>query len=187
MLSRVESVQMALPDDAEQRDFEEGEMGANTVVRKAGSGQSVWLLGGRYAVKVSAEDSGGEVTVMEVAMPTGVGPPPHTHQGGETAYILEGTARFNIGDQTIDAGPGDVIYIPAGTVENFESTSYLRAVLTYMPGGIDKYFLEVGEPAADVGLPPTPEGPPPPEFLERLTSVGARYGLHFKVPGATSP
>jgi len=28
---------------------------------------------------------------------------------------------------------------------------------------------------------PTPEGPPSPEFLERMATVGARYGLDMKV------
>jgi quercetin dioxygenase-like cupin family protein len=156
-------------------------MAAKSVVTKSATGQAVWMLGGRYTVRVSSEDSGGELTVMEMELPVGSGPPPHTHPGGETVYIVEGTVRYNVGDKTFDAGPGDVIYIPAGTVENFEPTSKSRVIITYTPGGIDKYFLEVGEPAPEAGLPPTPEGPPSPEFLERMATVGRRYGLDIKV------
>jgi quercetin dioxygenase-like cupin family protein len=156
-------------------------MVANAVVTKTGTGQAVWMLGGRYTVRVSSEDSGGELTVMDMELPVGSGPPPHTHPGGETVYIVEGTVRYHIGDQTFDAGPGDVIHIPAGTVENFEPTSKARMIIMYTPGGIDKYFLELGEPAPEAGLPPTPEGPPSPEFLERMATVGARYGLEMRV------
>jgi quercetin dioxygenase-like cupin family protein len=138
------------------------------------------MLGGRYTVRVSSEDSGGELTVMEMELPVGSGPPPHTHSGGETVYVLDGALRYHVADQTFDVGPGDVIYIPAGTVENFEPTAQSRVLITYTPGGLDKYFLEVGEPAPEAGLPPQ-EGPPSPEFLERMASVGTRYGLDMKV------
>jgi quercetin dioxygenase-like cupin family protein len=57
-------------------------MVANTIVTKTGTGQAVWMLGGRYTVRVSSEDSGGELTVMEMELPAGSGPPPHTHPGG---------------------------------------------------------------------------------------------------------
>jgi len=156
-------------------------MVANSVVTKSNTGQAVWMLGGRYTVRVSCDDSGGELTVMEMELPVGSGPPPHTHSGGETVYIVEGAVRYHIDDETFDAGPGDVIYIPAGTVENFEPTSKSRVIITYTPGGMDKYFLELGEPAPEAGLPPTPEGPPSSEFLERMASVGTRYGLDMKV------
>jgi quercetin dioxygenase-like cupin family protein len=156
-------------------------MVANTAVTKTGTGQAVWMLGGRYTVRVSSEDSGGELTVMEMELPVGSGPPPHTHSGGETVFVVEGTVRYHIADETFDAGPGDVIYIPAGTVENFEPTSKSRVIITYTPGGMDKYFLEVGEPAPEAGLPPAPKGPPSPEFLERMATVGTRYGLDMKV------
>jgi quercetin dioxygenase-like cupin family protein len=156
-------------------------MVANTTVTKTGTGQAVWMLGGRYTVRVSNEDSGGELTVMEMELPVGSGPPPHTHPGGETVYVVEGTVRFHVGDKAFDAGAGDVIHIPAGTVEHFEPTSKSRVIVTYTPGGIDKFFLELGEPAPSAGLPPTPEGPPSPEFLERMATVGARYGVDIKV------
>jgi quercetin dioxygenase-like cupin family protein len=156
-------------------------MAANSVVTKSDTGQAVWMLGGRYTIRVSGDDSGGELTVMEMELPVGSGPPPHTHAGGETVYVVEGTLSYHIGEETIEAGPGDVIYIPAGTVENFEPTSKARVIITYTPGGMDKYFLEVGEPAPEAGLPPTPEGPPSPEFVERMASVGKSYGLDMKV------
>src|ERR687887_123947 len=98
-------------------------MAAKSVVTKSATGQAVWMLGGRYTVRASSDDSGGELTVMEMELPVGSGPPPHTHSGGETVYIVEGTVRYHVGDKTFDAGTGDVIYIPAGTVENFEPTS----------------------------------------------------------------
>src|SRR5437870_4123368 len=94
-------------------------MGGGAVARNRGDGDAVWMLGGRYEVKASAEDTDGAMTVMEMWMPASMGPPPHTHPGSESVYVLEGRLRYHIGDQTIDGGPGSFFHIPAGTVERF--------------------------------------------------------------------
>jgi quercetin dioxygenase-like cupin family protein len=154
-------------------------MGATQAVRAAGEGRAVWLLGGRYTVKVSGEESGGEATVMEMWMHAGSGPPPHNHPGGEALYVLEGTLEHHLGDKVIPAGPGDFFFIPAGTDEFFVATSELKVLITYTPGGIDQFFLEVGETPTNDGLPAPMQGPPPPEFIERLVSTAARYGMNI--------
>ena len=96
------------------------------VVRKRGEGQAIWMLGGLYEVKATGEETNGALTVMEMTIPVGMGPPLHTHPGGEAVYVLEGTARFHIGDETIEAGPGSFFYIAEGTMENFEPTSEIH-------------------------------------------------------------
>jgi quercetin dioxygenase-like cupin family protein len=41
--------------------------------------------------------------------------PPHTHDAAEKFYfVLEGSGRFTVGDQEIDAGEGALIVAPAG-------------------------------------------------------------------------
>src|SRR5438128_9682798 len=118
-----------------------------TVVRNRDEGDAVWMLGGRYEVKVSGEETGGVMTVMEMWMPAGLGPPPHTHPGTESVYVLEGKLRYHIGEEVLDGSPGSFFFIPAGTLEFFEPTEELRVLVTYTPGGIDKFFAEAGEPA----------------------------------------
>src|SRR5438105_6639520 len=76
-----------------------------TVVRNRDEGDAVWMLGGRYEVKASSEQTNGAMTVMEMWMPAGMGPPPHTHPGTESVYVLEGRVRYNIGGDTCDGGP----------------------------------------------------------------------------------
>ena len=49
-------------------------------------------------------------------------------------------------------------------------------------GGIDKFFLEVGETPSGPGLPPPMAGPPPREFLEHLVEVASRYGMDIELP-----
>jgi quercetin dioxygenase-like cupin family protein len=150
-----------------------------TVVRDRDAGDAIWMLGGRYEVKASAEETNGAMTVMEMWMPAGMGPPAHTHTGTESVYVLEGRLRYHIDDRTVDGGPGSFFHIPAGTLEFFEPTEELRVLVTYAPGGIDKFFVEAGEPARSPGLPPAPDGPPD---LERLISIASRYGMEIQQP-----
>jgi hypothetical protein len=54
-------------------------------------------------------------------------------------------------------------------------------LVTYTPGGIEKFFAEAGEPAAGPGLPPPPEEPPD---VERLAGIASRHGMEIQVPAA---
>jgi quercetin dioxygenase-like cupin family protein len=154
-------------------------MTSETVVRAPGEGDAVWMLGGRYEVKVASEATNGALTVVEMWMPAGMGPPPHTHPGGESVYVLEGRLRYHIGEETIEGGPGSFFHIPEGTVEFFEPTEELRVLVTYTPGGIEGFFAEAGEPAQSPGLPPPPDAPPD---VERLASIAGRYGMEIQAP-----
>ncbi|WP_084958814.1 cupin domain-containing protein [Thermoactinospora rubra] len=156
-------------------------MADNVVVRKPGeAGDAYWVLGGLYEVLASGDETGGAMTVMQMTIPEGMGPPPHTHDGGETVYVLEGTVRYHIGDETVEAGPGSFFHIPKGTWENFEPAGTIRVLVVYTPGGLDKFFAEVGERAPARELPPPLETPPD---LETMREVGTRYGLEMRLPG----
>lgn len=120
-------------------------MAKNAHVRQNGDGQAFWMLNGLYEVKASSDETNGVMTVMEVTVPVNSGPPPHTHPGTESVYVIEGTLRYHIGDETFEGGPGSFFHIPEGTLERFEPTSTARLLITYMPGGIEKFFAEAGE------------------------------------------
>lgn len=154
-------------------------MAGGTLVRDRDVGDAVWMLGGRYEVKASSEETDGAMTVMEMWMPAGMGPPPHTHPGTESVYVLEGRLRYHIDGQTFEGTPGSFFHIPAGTLEFFEPIEELRVLVTYAPGGIEKFFAEAGEPARSPGLPPAPDGPPD---IERIAGIAARYGMDIQQP-----
>jgi quercetin dioxygenase-like cupin family protein len=152
-----------------------------SVARQKGEGQAFWMLGGLYELKVASDETDGAMTVMEMTVPPGMGPPPHTHPGTESVYVLEGTLRYHIGDDVVAGGPGSVFHVPAGIVEHFEPTgdSPLRVLVTYAPGGIEGFFAEAGELAKSREMPPPDDSPPD---LERIAAVGARYGMDILRP-----
>lgn len=152
-----------------------------TVRREPGEGEAFWMLGGLYEVKASSDETDGAMTVMEMTMPPGMGPPPHTHPGSESVYVLEGRIRYHIAGEATEAGPGTFFHIPKDTVENFEpiGDSTVKLLVIYQPGGIDKFFAEAGEPAQVRELPPPSEEPPD---VERLAAIAAKYGMNIQVP-----
>jgi quercetin dioxygenase-like cupin family protein len=153
-------------------------MPGKIVVREPHEGDAYWMLGGLYEVKASTEETGGAMTVMLMTVVVGGGPPPHIHPGAETLYVLEGRVKHHMSDEVVEAGPGSFFYIPSGTLEWFEPTETSKLLVIYTPGGIDKFFAEMGVPAERRELPPSVERPD----LDRMNEVGEKYGMQFKAP-----
>lgn len=102
-----------------------------------------------------------------------------THAGAETLYVLEGRLRFHSGDEAIEAGPGSFFYTPSGTLETFEPLETVRVLVSYTPGGTDRFFREIGEPAAAREIPPPSETPPD---FERIVAIAEQYGMQIQAP-----
>jgi len=152
---------------------------ADAIARKSDEGRALWLLGGLYEILVAGEETGGKETVMRMTAPAGTGSPPHTHPGDESLYVLEGELNVHIGDDVVNAKPGSVFFFPAGTHEFFEAVTQATVLVTYTPGGVDKFFAEVGEPAATRTLPPPSAEPPD---FERIIRVAAQHGMNIEPP-----
>jgi quercetin dioxygenase-like cupin family protein len=153
---------------------------ADAIARKDDESRALWFLGGLYEILVSAEETGGKVTVMRMTAPAGTGSPPHTHPGEEALYVLEGELNVHIGDEVVSAKPGSSFYFPAGTREFFEAVTQATVLVTYTPGGVDQFFTEVGEPAGTRTLPPPSNEPPD---FERIVRVAADHGMDIALPG----
>jgi quercetin dioxygenase-like cupin family protein len=155
------------------------DMARDAIARKGDEGAAYWLLGGLYEVLAADNETDGAYTLMRITTPAGTGSPPHTHPGAEALYVVAGELTVHIEDDTVAAGPGASFYFPAGTREWFEATTTATVLATYLPGGIDRFFAEVGEPALTRGLPPVGEAPPD---FERIVATAARYGMDIQPP-----
>lgn len=63
---------------------------------------------------------GGPVTVLAYGTDTvGEGPRLHVHPYDETFIVIEGRARFTVGDASIEAAAGQVVLGPAGVPHAF--------------------------------------------------------------------
>jgi quercetin dioxygenase-like cupin family protein len=64
---------------------------------------------------------GREVIQVRVDFDPGYIAPSHTHPGEEVIYVLEGTLEYQIDGKPITVKPGDVLFVPAGTVHSVKN------------------------------------------------------------------
>ena len=94
------------------------------------------VSGERIVFNRTAADTGGEYLEIELRLePDGKVPGMHVHPAQEERFeVLEGRMRFRLGMKTIDAGPGDVVTVPAGKAHKFsnpgEETAVTRVTVT---------------------------------------------------------
>ena len=90
-------------------------------------------------------------------MPPGGGPPPHIHRREEeTFYVQQGTLTVQVGDKTLQASPGDCVYLPRGIAHCFKNTGDIDAkfMVVVTPAGLENFFAGAFRPAADDSAPP---------------------------------
>jgi mannose-6-phosphate isomerase-like protein (cupin superfamily) len=137
-------------------------------------GITKWVQGDTTTVKLSATQTNGALGVLETVVNPGGGAIPHAHGREEEAfYVLSGDFDFINGDQTLRAGPGDLIFIPRGNRHGFTNVGALPAtLLTFMfPGGHEQFWIDNGED-------PTPGGRPPVWGPDKLAEVAGELARH---------
>jgi len=65
------------------------------------------------------EKQGAPFSAYIVNAPVGKGPPLHIHPYVEVGFIIEGTARFTIGDEIREVKAGGIVVIPANMPHRF--------------------------------------------------------------------
>jgi quercetin dioxygenase-like cupin family protein len=148
----------------------------------AGTGPAYWGPGNRLTFLITGKETDGAFFLAEMSVPPGGGPPPHIHQReDESFHILEGTLTVQVDGNTITASAGDFIYLPRGIAHSFRNTGdgTAKALVLTTPAGLENYFAEVFDPAADRSA-----SPPPPSkaMLARAMAASPRYGLELLPP-----
>jgi len=141
-------------------------------------GQPIWFLDGLTVIKVSADQSGGSLSVVEDLLPPGRSTPYHLHhKDDETFYLIEGECTFFSGTTRFQGGPGTVVFLPRGIPHGFRADTHVRMLIVTAPGGFDRFVVEAGEPAGSLTLPP-----PRTHDFAKLTAQAARYGIEILGP-----
>ncbi len=145
-----------------------------------GEGEAIWFLGNLVTVKAGAAPTRGRLTVVDFLNPAGFAPPLHRHRDeDEMFYVLSGRASFQCDGETIAAGPGDFVLLPAGLPHTFVvgPDEPLRVLQITTPAGFEAFAAEAGEPAAERRLPD-----PGPVDATALAQVAARHGIEILGP-----
>jgi len=84
---------------------------------------------------------GREMIQVRVELDPGVASPRHWHPGEEIIYVLEGSLEYEVeGQPTVTLKPGDVLFIPAGTIHAAKAIGSGKGV------ELATYIVEKGKP-----------------------------------------
>ena len=136
-------------------------MDNNVIIHGEKQGQYLAVAGGNYRIVVSGDETNNTFSVIEMLVPPGGGPPPHSHPYvQETFYVVEGEIEFKTQTGKIKINEGGFVNIPlGGAIHCFQnnSNSIVKLLCTVMPAGLEKLFGKVGVPAVMGEFLPVPE------------------------------
>jgi mannose-6-phosphate isomerase-like protein (cupin superfamily) len=119
-----------------------------------------------------AEANGGFSLVEHPMPPRALAAPLHRHTNeDEHSYVLEGRMGALLGDEVVEAGPGDLVVKPRNQWHTFWNAGEQPArILEFIaPAGFERYFAELAALGGPAGAEP-----------EQLIELAARYQLEMR-------
>lgn len=149
-----------------------------TLAVQKDEGEARWWFDGLALIKVTAADTDGHMTIVEMRQPPGAEAPLHVHyREDEAFFVLEGSATIQVGDETFEASAGDYVFGPRGVPHKYKlGPEGCRMLFICSPGGFEKLVREMSEPAKSRTLPPPSEGKPD---WERIAAVAQANGCEL--------
>ena len=134
-------------------------------------------IGVRFMIDGAVSD-GGFSLVEHPMSPRALAAPLHRHlREDEYSYVLEGRMGALLGDEVLEAGPGDLVHKPRDEWHTFWNAGDepCRILEIIAPAGFEKFFEELVDLGGVANAAP-----------EQLGELNARYGLEMdpdSIPG----
>ena len=122
---------------------------------------------------INGEDAGGDFSLVEHPLsPRALAAPLHRHtREDEYSFVLEGRMGGLLGDEVVEAGPGDLVFKPRNEWHTFwnagEETCRILEIIA--PAGFEHFFEELVDMGGVLKADP-----------EEVAALGDRYGLEMK-------
>jgi mannose-6-phosphate isomerase-like protein (cupin superfamily) len=134
-------------------------------------------IGARFLIDGS--ETGERFSLVEHPMsPRALAAPLHLHtREDEYSYVLQGRMGALLGDEVVEAGPGDLVFKPRNQWHTFWNAGDepCRILEIIAPAGFEDFFRELSDAGGAMRMDP-----------KELAALGERYGQHFdldSVPG----
>ena len=128
---------------------------------------------------IDGHEAGERFSLVEHPMsPRALAAPLHLHtREDEYSFVLEGRMGALLGDEVVEAGPGELVFKPRNQWHTFWNAGDdpCRILEIISPAGFEHFFRELSDMGGAITADP-----------DELVALAARYGLHFKlesVPG----
>ena len=113
---------------------------------------TVYLFDLGTSYLIDSEATGGRFALVEHTLPPrALAAPVHRHANeDEYSYVLEGRLGAQLGDEVVEAGPGELVRKPRGQAHTFWNAGDepLRFLELISPGRFAGYFRELAPPLA---------------------------------------
>ena len=141
-------------------------------------GEPRWWFGCLAEIKVTAEQTGGLLSIIEITEPPNAAGPLHVHhREDEGFWILEGDVTFEVGDTTIEASAGDFAFGPRGIPHRYTvGDAGCRMLYIMTPGGFENLIRGMSVPAQSRTLPPASDEEPD---WEHVAAVAKAHGCEL--------
>ena len=137
-------------------------------------GESVTLqtIGVRFMIP--GVDTDTRLSLVEHPIPPrALAAPLHRHnREDEYSFVLEGRMGALLGDEVVEAGPGDLVFKPRNQWHTFWNAGDepCRILEIIAPAGFEDFFRELSDMGGAITADP-----------DDLTALGERYGLQFQL------
>ena len=132
---------------------------------------------------IDGEEAGGGFSLVEHPMPPrALAAPLHRHnREDEYSYVLEGRMGALLGDEVLEAGPGDLVFKPRDQWHTFWNAGDepARILEIIAPAGFEHFFGELVDMGGVAQAEPGGDG-------DALRPLRARHGARTASPGCSS-
>ena len=128
-------------------------------------------IGVRFMIDGDEADGGFSLVEHPMA-PRALAAPLHRHsREDEYSFVLEGRMGGLLGDEVVEAGPGELVFKPRNEWHTFWNAGEepCRILEIISPAGFERYFAELSDMVAAMRLDP-----------DDLAALAERYGLEMK-------
>jgi quercetin dioxygenase-like cupin family protein len=112
-----------------------------------GAGTRVDLAGAEHTITLTAEQTGGVLSLDVISMPPKwAGQPAHVHQcHEETFFVLAGRVAYQLGERRIAGAAGSTLYVPRGVRHAFANPyeEPARLLNVFTPAGYENFYGEL--------------------------------------------
>ena len=123
---------------------------------------------------LDGHEAGERFSLVEHPMsPRALAAPLHMHtREDEYSFVLQGRMGALLGDDVVEAGPGDLVFKPRNQWHTFWNAGEepCRILEIISPAGFENFFRELSDMGGAITADP-----------DELNALGERYGLHFKL------
>ncbi len=138
----------------------------------------IGLVGDTYTILLSGDDTAGRYCLIDMHIPPGGGPGPHSHDFEESFILLEGEIEASFRGEKSVVHAGETINIPANAPHQFHNASEqpVRLLCICSPSGQEEFFREVGVPVATrTTVPPKLDAAAQAAFMARAKELAPKY------------